>query len=229
MGQGAAPTRSGFSIAPYLWMSSLSGTTGVGPLATNIDLSFGDIVKKLNFGAMATGAYRRDPWVAYVDGIYVSLSDAAAVAFRGDTGRFFLTQRETIIQPMGGYTLHAGSVAIDVLGGFRYWKLSTSLDVERSRRSTNTVRSAAPDWFDALAGVAAHWRASELLHFTVGGDGGGGGSQGTWQAYGSLGYDAWQKVSLNAAYRTLSVSYEHNNLLFDTDTRGFVIGVTVHF
>ncbi len=227
--QVGAPTDSGFTIMPYFWLSSLTGTVGVGPLATNVDLSFDDIVKHLNFGIMGTGAYRRGHWVAYIDGLYVSLGDETAVAFRGDTGSFSLTQHETMIQPMSGYTVRGPTWAVDVVGGLRYWNLKTALDFDRPRRTTTSSRSVTSDWVDAILGAAAHWTPRAKVDLTIGGDGGGGGSHDTWQAYASGSYDAWKHVSVGAAYRALWVDYDHNNSLFDTTTKGFVIDVAYHF
>jgi hypothetical protein len=227
--QSVAATREGFSLTPYLWMSSLDGRVGVGPLATNVDLSFGDILKKLKFGIMGTGAYRHGHWVLLADGVYVSLGDATAVAFRADTGRFDLTQHETIIQPMGGYTVHGDAWAVDILIGLRYWNLNTVLDVDRTRRNTTTRRELGRNWVDALGGAAAHWRVIEKVTVTAGADGGGGGSRDSWHVYGAVGVDAWRNVSLGAAYRALWVNYDRNNYLFDTDTKGFLLDATFHF
>lgn len=227
--QAGAPTREGFSLTPYFWMSGLTGSVGVGRIATNVDLSFSDILDELDFAAMATGAYRRGHWVGYLDGLYVATSDGAAVAFRGDTGSFSLSQHETMLQPMGGYTIKGQTWAVDVLAGIRYWKLKTTLDFDRPRRTTTSSHTVNMDWVDAIGGAAFHWSANDKLHFIAGGDAGGGGSDGTWQAYASGNYDVWKKVSLGAGYRALSVDYDHDDKLFDTKTKGFLLDVAIHF
>jgi hypothetical protein len=108
----------------------------------------------------------------------------------------------------------------------RYWNLSTSLDVTGSRLSNE--RSMTQQWVDATGGARLSWMPHEKVHLVAAGDGGGGGSKGTWQAYGSLAYDAWSKWRLGLAYRALGVNYDRNNFLFDTRLKGFVIGATYH-
>ena len=227
--QAGAPTDSGFSISPYFWLASLNGSVGVGRIATDVDLSFSDIIDHFNFGAMLTAAYRRDHWVGYVDGMYLAVGDAKAVAFRGDTGSFSLSQHETMIQPMGGYPVKGQTWAVDVLGGIRYWKLKTTLDFDRPRRTTTSSHTINMEWVDAIGGAAFRWNANNKLHFTVAGDAGGGGSDGTWQASASGMYDVWSHVSLGAAYRALSVDYDHDDKLFDTTTKGFLLQVAIRF
>ena len=126
-----------FGITPYMWLSGLSSTVGVGPMASNVDLGVSDLLKMLKFGVMGYGEARKGPWVVGADAIYASLGAGQVVAVRGDTGRLEFTQSETIIQPVGGYTIGHDSWAVDVLGGFRYWNLSATLDVDRTRRPSN--------------------------------------------------------------------------------------------
>ena len=64
------------------------------------------------------------------------------------------------------------------------------------------------------------------LGFVAAGDGGGGGSRDTWQAYTSLGYDAWSRWRLGTGYRVLAVNYDRNDFLFDTRSEGFEVVAT---
>ena len=58
---------------------------------------------------------------------------------------------------------------------------------------------------------------------------GGGGSQSTWQAYGSLGVDPSTYWTLGVAYRWLAVDYNRDNFLYDTTMKGFIFGATYRF
>ena len=227
--QVGAPTREGVSLSPYLWMSSLDGRVGVGRVATKVDLSFSDIIDKLDFAVMASAGYRRRHWVGYLDVLYVALGDEAVVAFRGDTGSFSLSQHETMLQPMGGYTFTRDTWALDLLAGRRYWNLKTTLDVDLPRRTATSSHAARMEWVDAIGGVAVHWTATDKLHFAVAGDGGGGGSANSWQVSASGNYDVWKQVSLGASYRALWVDYDRDDRLFDTRTTGVLVAVTFHF
>ena len=216
-----------FGITPYLWLTGLSGKVGVGPVASNVDLGVGDILDALKFGIMGSAEARKGSWVILADGIYANLGQEQVLAFRGDTGRLELTQSETIIQPTGGYTIGDNTWGLDLLGGFRYWNLSSSLNVERPRASNE--HSGSRSWVDATGGFRFRWVPIPSFRFVAAADGGGGGSRSTWQWYSSLGVDPWSHWTLGVAYRWLSVNYDNNNFLFDTDTKGFILGATYRF
>ena len=210
-----------YAVTPYMWLTGLEGDVGVGRVSSSVDLSPSDVLRNLKFGIMGAGEARKGPYVLALDGIYAKLGTGRALAIRGDTGVLELTQRETIIQPQGGYTIGDGTWSADFLLGMRYWNLGTTLDVDRTRRPSNQ-RSMTQQWVDATGGVRFHWTPIEKLRFVAAGDGGGGGAKSTWQAYSSLGYSPWTRWSLGVAYRVLAVDYDRNDFLFDTRTKGFL-------
>ena len=214
-----------YSITPYGWLSGLSGTVGLGRVSSNVDLSAADVIKSLKFGIMGTAEVHRGAWLLVADGIYASLGDARTFAIRGDTGGLDLTQHETIIQPMAGYTIGNEVASLDILAGARYWNLSTTLDVDRAVRPSNE-RSMSQHWVDAIGGLRVRVVPYERVRLVAAVDGGGGGSRDSWQVYSSAGYDVWSQVTLGVAYRVLSVNYDRNDFLFDTRTKGFVVGAT---
>jgi len=217
-----------FSVTPYGWALSLHGRVGVGPVAANADVSFRDLLKTLRFGIMAEAEARHGRLFGDIDVIYASLGKTNVVAFRGDTGTLELTGKLAIIQPVGGYTIGDQKWAVDFYGGFRLWDVRTTLDVDVTRRPTNP-HSLSRGWPDATAGFRFRWLPYQKLHVVIGGDGGGGGSHGTWHAYTLVGYDVWSKVALGAGYRYLSVNYEDNVFLFDVRLRGPLLGATIHW
>ena len=75
-----------YVVTPYLWTLSLHGRVGVGPVATDADISFDDILKALKFAAMVNGEVRHGQWMGTIDVIYSSLAKTAVIPFRGDTG-----------------------------------------------------------------------------------------------------------------------------------------------
>jgi opacity protein-like surface antigen len=216
-----------FGITPYLWAIGLGGQVGVGPVASNVDIGFPDLLDALKFGIMGSVEARRSSWVILADGIYARLGEERVLAFRGETGSLQLKQSQTIIQPTGGYTIGDNTWGLDLLGGFRYWDLSTSLNVDRPRASNE--RSASRSWFDATGGFRFRWVPMRTIRLVAAADGGGGGSRSTWQWYGSLDADPWSYWSVGVAYRWLAVDYDHDNFLYDTQTKGFIFGATYSF
>lgn len=214
-----------FGVTPYAWLSGLDGKVGVGRVASNVDLGAGDILDMLKFAIMGTAEARKGPWVIAADGFYVSLKQGQVIAFRGDTGTLELNQHLTIIQPVGGYTIGDNVWAVDFLGGFRYWNVGATLNVDTSRRPSNE-RSGGRSWADATAGFRFRWVPLPSFRFVAAADGGGGGAKSTWQAYSSAGFDPWKQWTFGLAYRWLSVDYDRSDFLYDTDMKGFVLGAT---
>jgi hypothetical protein len=214
-----------FVATPYVWLTALDGTVGLGPVRANADLSATDVFRMLKFGVMGAGEGRKGPWVIGADAIYAKLGTGMTVAVLGDTGSLEFTMRETILQSTGGYALGDSTLGVDFLVGMRYWNLANTLDVDRTRRPSNE-RSMTQQWVDGTGGFRFRWVPYEKLRLAAAGDVGGGGSRETWQASSSIGYDAWSKWTFGVAYRILSVNYDRNNFLFDTDTKGFVLGAT---
>ncbi len=218
-----------FTVMPYFWASDLTGKVGVGPIGTNVDLSFRDIVKVLKFGAMGYLEARYKSYVVGIDGIFSSIGNGQTVAFRGDTGSFAFTQKEWIVQPIVGYTFHHGLWALEPIVGFRYWSLNTDLDVTRPNGTVHE-RSGGVDWVDATVGGRANWvYRPKRVRFLAGGDVGGGGAKSTWQLYGTAGWDAANWFTLSAGYRTLSVDYDKNILLMDTNMKGPIVTFAFRF
>jgi len=217
-----------FSVTPYFWMTGLRGDVGVRRLATHVDLSFKDILDALKFGVMAYGEARHGSYVAGLDGMYVSVGAEQAIAFRADTGVFSLSMKETMLQPTVGYTIGRSDWSVDGLLGVRYWHLGMDLDVDRTRRPSNE-RSGSLDWADATAGLRVHWMPIDRFRVTAGGDGGGGGSRGTWQAYASVGGDPVSWLTLSLGYRGLGVNYDHDDALFDVTMQGLVVAAAFRF
>jgi hypothetical protein len=216
-----------YTITPYAWLTGLSGQVGIGPVASNIDLGVSDVLDMLKFGIMGSAEARKHSWVIAADAIYAKLGAGRTVAFLGETGSLDLTQSETIIQPVGGYTIGNNVWGLDLLGGLRYWNLNASLDVERPRASNE--HSGSRSWVDATGGFRFRWVPVTLARLVIAADGGGGGSQSTWQAYGSLGVDPSSYWTLGVAYRWLAVDYKRDNFLYDTTMKGFIFGATYRF
>jgi hypothetical protein len=220
-----------FSVTPYGWLSGLTGRVGVRRLETDVDLSPRDLLKALKFAAMLTGDARKGHWVFGFDAIYASIGDATVRAIRGDTGSLALTERETIIQPVGGYLFGDVNWGVDVLVGFRYWNFSADLDVDPAIRPSGPhERSGSRNWVDATGGARGHFVYPPWhTRFVLGADGGGGGSHNTWQVYGSAGYNLSSIWTVGLGYRILGVNYDRNNLLNDTRTKGFLLFGTYRF
>jgi hypothetical protein len=228
--RGAAQADSGwrFTATPYFWASDVTGKVGIGPIETNVDVSFRDIVHVLKFGLMGYGEARYRSYVFGLDAIYSSVGNGRTVAFRGDTGSFALGQKETILNPTFGYQFHHGSWNIEPMLGLWYWHLSATLDVDRPN-GTSHERSGGRDWIDVTPGARVDWIPRKRIRLLAAGDVGGGGSRNTWQLCGTVGWDAASWWTLAAGYRSLSIDYDHDNLLMNTNMKGPMITSAFRF
>jgi hypothetical protein len=225
-----APSDKGwrFAVTPYLWLAGIEGDVGVGPLVSHVDLSPSDILDHLQFAASIYAEGRRQWFVGGVDALYVSVGGSKAIVFRGDTGTFNLSSRQTILNPFVGYSVGNATWTLDVLAGTRYWGSRGELSVDRpngqSRDFTVTI-----DWWDAIGGLRLTGTVVPHLRFTAGADAGGGGAKSDWQLHGDVGYDVSRRWTVGIDYRFLSVDYRKTSFVQDVDMKGFVVAGTYHF
>jgi len=73
-----------FVAAPYLFLSSLSGESGVGLTGTTeVQADFGDVLKNLEFGFMFHGEAQKGSWGFMVDMTYVKLGGDISTPING--------------------------------------------------------------------------------------------------------------------------------------------------
>lgn len=217
-----------FGVTPYLWFAGLNGDIGVGPLTSHVDLSPADILNHLDFAAMAYAEVRRQWFVGGIDAMYVSVSGAKAVVFRGDTGSFALKNQQAVAQPFIGYSVGNATWTLDILAGARYWSSKVRLNVDRPNgRSVNN--SNRIDWWDAIGGLRLTGSIVPHVRFTAGSDAGGGGAKSDWQVHGDIGYDVSTRWTVGLAYRVLGVDYTKANFAEDIRQQGFLLAGTYHF
>jgi hypothetical protein len=134
-----------------------------------------------------------------------------------------------MVQPMVGYTLGDPTFGIDLLFSGRFWNSHPVLRVDRPDGTTRD-RSFSRTWGDPVGGLRAHATIPQYhLRLIAYGDAGGAaysGSHSTWQAYGTVGYQIAANWTLSAGYRTLSVDYEPDSLLFHPHFRGAIVAAT---
>jgi len=215
-----------FAVTPYMWFSSLDGDVGVRAVSTNVSLSSADILDILKFGVMLNGEAHKRPYVGAIDGIYTSVGDGRVFAFRGDTGSLHLDQEQWIVHGQAGLMYGDDVAGFDLLGGLRFWDVSAKLNVDAPRVAAE--RSGSRSWVDATGGVRGHV-APGWFRFDGEVDGGGGGSRGSWQAYGALGGTVYGHWTGRIGYRWLTVNYDHDNFLYDTTMQGVIFSVSFGF
>src|SRR6185369_11271911 len=100
--QAAPDPKWEFSVTPYLFLARLNGTVGVLGQTAQVNASFSDIFRNLNFAAMGTFEARKGNWFVLVDGMYISLS-GKRVTPSPLFSDIDVEVKETVITPEAGY------------------------------------------------------------------------------------------------------------------------------
>lgn len=216
-------------VTGYLFGSAIKGRASSAPglPAADLDLSFSDIVKDLDFGIMSAVELRRGPWGFVGDLMYSNVSPSATVPAPVPlTGT--LDQKSLTLQANVLYRVHeSDGLNVDLGAGLRYWNIKNvgTLNpgpVGFSHRET---------WIDPVLMARMTARIDGPWSVTLAGDvgGSGGGSDLTWQLLCSVNYQKNDRFSFRAGYRVLSVDYDQDGFVYDVTMRGPVIGVSVSF
>jgi hypothetical protein len=217
----AEPEQWRITFTPYVWMSGLEGTIGVGSTISEVDVSFTEGAEDFEFGFAGLAEGRRYPWVLRVDFYYVSLSDEEAIS-AGDTLR--VGQNELMLHPEVGYALLSRPWGgVDGLIGARYRNLGVDLS------GSSQGVSADRNWVDGTMGANVRYQPAEKWRLVAKADVGAGGSDFTWQFYGGAGYDLGRCCALVGAYRFLDVDYDKDDILYDVRLGGPTFGLTLRF
>ncbi len=247
------------TLTPYSWLAGLSGDTTVKGRTTDIDVGPFKVLEHLDGVPWMSYAEARHGRLSfYNDVFYAPLGVDANVA--RSFGRVSLDAalgvdiEQTIIELGATYEIarwnaFAGSTAIDVLAGARYWHqnvainlaLTTTLDIAGLdlSRDRAIARARGVDWVDPLVGLRIRHQLVPGQELLLRGDVGGfdAGSQFSWNVLATY---SWQigvhygvTYSGMLGYRALSVDFEKgsgvNRYEYDVVQHGPLLGLTLKF
>jgi opacity protein-like surface antigen len=229
-GYSAQRDRWSFELTPYLWAAGMSGDIEVKNRTANVDPSFGDLFKDLDFGVMGAAEVRYDRWGFLLDGLYMKLSKDA------DTrGRLF-SSVEAILK-MGmveGYFMYRpvwlDVFTLDVMAGARAWIIDTELQFKGGILPGADV-SHSTSFADPLIGFRARYYLSDKFSLSLLGDVGGFGASShvTWQAFGGFEWRFAEHWTALAGYRALGLDIEKRQIKIDAVFHGPVLGISYRF
>jgi hypothetical protein len=211
-----------FTLAPYVWATSLDGTTVIKGQEADVDISASDIWDHLDFAAMLMFVARKGNWAVAGDIVTVDLS----VEKGSPPVEFDPTLSVVTVQAARRLSPFA-----DLTFGARYNRLEGRLDfgppidieVDKTR-----------DWIDPVVGVVLRTTGERIWHATLVADIGGTGSDDTtWQFFPSLGIDMAKWASFEIGYRLMDTHYETGDgpdrFEYDVLAVGPVLGVAFRF
>jgi opacity protein-like surface antigen len=209
------------TVTPYFLGAGVTGTTGVGPLESEIDASFSDILSHLEFGVMGLVAARKGNWGFGADAYYAGLG---ATAQQPPADVDF---DQTMLAFYGLRRLGANA---ELTFGARVNGLAAGITLKEG-----TNRSANRDdwWLDPLVGLLLRTpgKIGVKVYTEVGGFGMG--SNFAWQLFPTVAVGLTDSMSLDLGYRWIGTDYESGEgatrFRMDTITQGPVIGFAFRF
>jgi hypothetical protein len=211
----------------YLLGAGLDGTTQIGPLETDIDQSFSDILENLDAGFMGAFRASNGTWAHTIDTMYVGL-EAEVTRASG------ASLKAEVDQLMAAYDIgYRVSESFEVLAGARY----NSIELDLTVRGPFEVRNASgdKDWIDPYVGFNSTIPFNDKLALVLRADVGGFdiGSKLAWQAIVRLDWQFGDTFFGTVGYRILDVDYEDGSgasfFKYDVTTSGPGIGVGWRF
>lgn len=216
-------------LAPYVWGSAMEGTTGIGDVTAEVDLSFGDILDNLEMGFM--GMYRgtRDRFSVTVDTVYMGLG--ATERGRAGLAKADIDVDQLALAVAAGYALTDSLV---VQGGLRYNDVSAEVEVTGPLGNTADAETDE-SWVDPYLGVQYTMPLSEAWSLNLYGDIGGFGigSDFAWQGLVNLRWQFSERAGALAAYRYIQMDYESGSgsgrFEYDMSISGPALGIVFTF
>lgn len=143
-----------YTITPYLYATSMSGQTQIGPVIAPVSVRFGDILDHLSWAAMGNLNAQNDKWAVNVDLMYAKL---------GATGQKFELFNVDVEQG-----IYAGVIArriqehAEVYAGIRYVTLDLGI---HTNFGPAINRSRGVDWVDPIVGFRVNAPFNDKVSF----------------------------------------------------------------
>jgi hypothetical protein len=226
------PENSGwhFRVAPYLWLTSVSGTVGAGPLSADANLGASDALSKLTFGFMVLTEIGYDRWSFENDVIYARFQTS-----KETPGPLFGQLNSTLNQfqwtsLLGYRVVETKRFSFDLQAGFRMLSLGLDLELTPGLLKGRS-RSFSRTWIDPVIGFRSRAYLTDWLFVVARGDIGGFGanSELTWQAFAGAGAQISRWAAFVAGYRAIGYDYDQAGFSYDVTTYGPVAGFELSF
>lgn len=219
-----------FSVAPYFWAAGLSGEVAqFGLPSIQVDAKFGDVLKNLDFAAMAIAEARYDRYSVFGDLMYVKLSTGSGTP-KGILATSVDLTSQTFSGLVGaGYAvLQSDEGQLDFVGAMRVWSAKTDLDFHGGILDGVSASDSAT-WVDGLIGLRANYSLTREVYLTGWGMVGAGAANIDWDVAAALGYRINERFSAVAGYRALGVNYRKDGFVFDVVQQGPIMGLVMRF
>ncbi|MFW2440783.1 MAG: outer membrane beta-barrel protein [Arenicellales bacterium] len=204
-----------YQLTPYLWASSLEGTTAVAGQEVDFSADFSDLVSNLDAGIAANFNAQSETWGYFIDGNFVKLS-ADELGLKSGID---VAVDQKIVEAGISYRL---SDQFNLIAGGRYQKVDEDITVP----IIGTL-NGGDSWIDGFIGGVWQPVNTDKWTLRLRGDIGAGDSDSVWQAGIGGGYRFNKTWSILLAYRYLSTDFESEKFKWDVDQSGLGIGLGI--
>jgi hypothetical protein len=218
-----------FMLTPYGWASSINADLRVKGRSADMNLTFIDILKHLDFAAQGHLEAGYGPWSLMIDPTYLKVNDNSQ---RRSIGLSIRSQTSLID---GGifYRLFSKSftpltfISLELLGGARHLGLKNSLTFNQALTVSDSTDMTAP-----IIGARIKTDLTAKLGFWVRGDIGGfhvDHVKQTWSTTLGMSYALQSHIDLGLAYRILKIDYSRSSSGMNLLLYGPMIGFSFHY
>lgn len=218
-------------LAPYVFAAGMDGEVGVGAVNGDVDVSFGDVLENLDWGAMLAYRGTRGPWSIAFDGIYMDLEgkkNGAQGAILGEA-----EVQQTALEVDVGYAV---AERITAFAGLRYNDLDADVKVRGAGPlGTEVTAGSSESWIDPVIGALTEIPINDKWSASLRGDigGFGVGSDFAWQVIALVRWQATPSLAVGGGYRYFDQDYEDGSgsdyFKYDVASSGPVLGVAFTF
>lgn len=237
-----------FTFTAYGWVPWLSGNTTIKGRTFDVQVDPIEMLEHLNWSTlpawMSYGEARNGPIGLFNDIVYANVTGSKDFARLPSSSAGVSVDYEQAIVEFGGtYQVWsganpalAGSAALDLLAGGRYWHQEVNATI---KLLAEFDRSGSVDWVDPFVGARLRQQIAPGESLVLRGDVGGfgAGSDFSWQVLATYN---WQMCTMDGhlidgylGYRALSVDYSQGSgnteYKYDVLMQGPVVGATLHF
>ena len=209
-------------LTAYFLGASMDGNVVLGPIGSEVDLSFSEIADRLELGGMVNYRAEKDKFSLGLDVLYMGLGGSAL-------GMGEVDYDQWMVEGTAGWRL---TEMIELIAGVRYNDVAVDVDFDNPLLPT---LSKSKGWFDPIVGARLWFPVSSSLDVILRGDVGGFGvgSDLTWQLSGHLRYAFSDSFSGLLGYRYFYMDYESgeglNRFVYDMAIHGPTLGLSWTF
>jgi hypothetical protein len=224
-----------FEISPYLWAAALKGDLRVRNSTAQVDASFSDLFKQLDFALAVRLEAGKNRWRVIIDENYMNL---------GTTGTGLLGQPVDIQPTLNFFEVGASYAVVVVpnddstandplppvfelegLGGLRHTHFGLGI-----QRGTNPAEEGSRNLVDFFGGARLKGRPHPEFTIIVKSTVGGGGSNLAWTFSGVGDYRFRRNMSFWGGYQILDMDADDpsNTVGFNGKLHGLIFGLSIY-